>query len=385
MRITWSLPVPGEPPDSGRGDVVRARGLVEALRTEGHEVRLVAAAADAHAGASVSAYRAGVRRLLPRALALPLRDAGRLALARVHARRVAAAAREQGAQVVVETQVHLVPSGRLAARRVGLPLVLDDCSPPAEETALGGGLPAAMVVRSFRAQADAARGLVVSSAALADALAPWGSDRIHVVPNGVDLVAFERPGRAAARRELGLDDAFVAAFVGSFQPWHRLDLLMEAAAALEGPLRPRLLLVGDGPGREAALARAGRLGIRDRVIAPGAVPPGEVPRLLAAADAGVLPGSNGWGQPMKLVEYAAAGLPAVAPDLAPVREVLRPGQTGLLFAPGDGEALRDDLARLAADPVLRDRLGGAARAASLGWSWRERARALARVLEEARA
>lgn len=383
MKITWSLTAPSESVDSARGDVVRARSLVQALRAEGHEVRLVAAGVARDTGVAVSAYRRGVRRLLPRTLALPLRDAGRLVVARAHARRVAAAALEQGADVLVETQMHLFPAGRLAARRAALPLVLDDCSPPIEEAALGGGLPAAVVARSFRAQADAAQALVTSSAAQARALEEWGSGRLHVVPNGADPEAFEGTDRAAVRRELGLDGEVVAVFVGSFLPWHRVELLVEAVAITPTGLRPRLLLVGDGPGREPALATAARLGLADWVIAPGAVPATEVPRLLCAADIGVLPGSNSWGQPMKLVEYAAAGLAAIAPDLAAVRELLRPGETGLTFAPGDAHALADALVRLSADRALRSRLGETARTEQ-GWSWRERARALTGVLERAR-
>lgn len=77
--------------------------------------------------------------------------------------------------------------------------------------------------------------------------------------------------RAAARLELGLDDAPIVAFVGSFQPWRRLDLLLEAAAAIPGAARPCLLLVRDEPQRQTALDSASRLGLAERVLAPGAL------------------------------------------------------------------------------------------------------------------
>jgi glycosyltransferase involved in cell wall biosynthesis len=170
----------------------------------------------------------------------------------------------------------------------------------------------------------------------------------------------------------------VVGFVGSFQPWHRVELLVRALAPLV-PERPlHLLLIGDGPGLPVALAEAERLGLSHRVLALGAVAPAGVPALIAACDIGVLPSTNDYGQPMKLLDYAAAGLPAVAPDLAPVREVIRDGATGLLFPPGDVEALTRALARLADDEALRRRMGSRARAEiAAAASWRARARALA--------
>jgi glycosyltransferase involved in cell wall biosynthesis len=94
-------------------------------------------------------------------------------------------------------------------------------------------------------------------------------------------------------------------------------------------------------------------------------------------DIGVVPHSNEYGHPMKLVEYAAAGVPAVAPDLPPIREAIEPGKTGLLFAPGDAADLARVLSRLAGDPALRRRLGDEAqRRVAAGASWSDRARAL---------
>lgn len=362
---------------------MRARSLVEGLRREGHDVRLVAGGARAGARAAVSAYRKGMYGFLPRALARALRDVGRLGWARAHADRVSRAAREQSADVIVETQVHLVPSGRLAAFRAGAPLVLDDCSPSRQEAVLGRGLPLAVAERSARSQAASARALVVSSQSLAEVLgrSRETDGKLHVIPNGVHPEAFARVDAAAVRRELRLEDAVVVGFVGSFQPWHRLDLLLEAVAATSDGARLGLLLVGDGPGREPALAAGARLGLSGRVRATGQVPAADVPRLLSACDVGVLPGSNSYGQPMKLVEYAMAGLPTVAPDLPPVREVLPDGIAGFTFPAGDARGLSSALVRLAVDPALRRRLGETARARASGWSWQRRARAFSRLLE----
>jgi glycosyltransferase involved in cell wall biosynthesis len=370
MRITWSLPVPGEPFDSGRGDVVRARSLIQALRALGHEVEVVAAAEEGATSTAVRAYRGVVRRLLPRWAALALRTSGRIALARSHARRVALQARKQAADLIVETQMHGVPSGARAARAAGRPLLLDDCSPPEEEIALGTVM-AGLTRRAFRHEAHGASILTVSSGALARKLADDGvpREKLAVVPNGVDLAGFSPRHREATRRRLGLDGRLVLGFVGSFQPWHRVDLLLDSIILLDPCIPFHLLLVGDGAGRAPALDKAADLGIAERITAPGALPHSEATAALAACDIGVLPGTNHYGQPMKLTEYGAAGLPAVAPDLPPVREIFRDGETGLLFSPGNAHSLSDALARLAGDPGLRNRLGDAAKEAAQELTW----------------
>lgn len=383
MRIVWSVPVLADGIGSGRGDLVRAAGLIDALRTAGHEVDVVEAAAAAGSGRRL--YRNVVRRLLPGRLPLVLRDLVRGWKARGHGRRVAEVARSRGAEILVETHVHGVPSGSLAARSAGLPLVLDDVSPPTEERALGSGLPS-LVRRAFRRETEAARAVVVSSRSLRRRLTASGlpAAKVSVVPSGVDLEAYRSADREEARRRLGLGGQLVIGFVGSFQPWHRVELLVEAIAPVAERLSLHLLLAGEGKGLEEALSAARRLGVSSRVTATGAVSPSRVPRILAACDLGALPGTNEYGQPMKLLEYAAARLAIVAPDVAPVRETIEDGVTGLLFAPGDPVALRAAVGRLAGTPDLRSALGNRAwdRLARPA-SWDDRASSLAAVLRAA--
>jgi glycosyltransferase involved in cell wall biosynthesis len=361
--------------------MVRAQNLVSALRVLGHEVEIVAAAEEIGTAMGVRTYRRVLRRALPAGVALGLRTLGRLALARRQARRVVSKAREQGADLIVETQVHGVSSGARAAKAVGLPLALDDCSPPDEEFAFQPALPG-RVRQAFRREGEAASAMFVSSQALAHRLGTYGmpSGKLTVVPNGVHIPQGCPQGREESRQELGLEGRVVLGFVGSFQPWHRVDLLIGAASALAPSMPIHLLLIGDGFAREAAVAEASRLEISERITFTGHVIPSRLPRMLAACDVGVLPGSNDYGQPMKLMEYAAAGIPAVAPDLPPVREVVRHGETGLLFSPGDSTALADILTGLVEDSTLRTQLGEAGRQSVLEKGWAHSARSMAAAL-----
>lgn len=383
MKITWSIPVFGQGLDSGRGDLVRARALVDALRSRGHEVRVVEARNRPGRQVDDALYRKLLAGRLPDRVRLALRDVAWWWRSRGHGRRVAETAEDQGTDVLVETQAHGVVSGAVAARLTGLPLVLDDVSPPTEVERLGAGLPA-LGRAAFRKQRDAATLLVAPSMRIRRLLeAAPASPPVRVIPNGVDLEGHRTVAPDGGRGSRGPEATVVIGFVGSFQPWHDATLLVRAFAALPESPPARLLLVGDGPGRAPALATARELEVESRIVAPGAVPPERIPALLAACDIGVLPGTNGYGHPMKLLEYAAAGLPLVAPDVPPVRELVTvDGVSGLLFPAGDAPALTHALGRLMDDPELRRRLAAHARrhlASESGWPGR--GHRLERILE----
>lgn len=362
VRITWSFPIRGERLSSHRGDAVRARRLIEALRSQGHDVQIVEDAALARSRVTVQAYRGLFRRLLPLRLALLLRDSGRWLHARAQGRRVAAQARAQQAAVLIETQASFASSGALAARLTGLPLILDDCSPSCEDRVLGGIGLSGLARRVLRQQARASVRVVAVTRQGLQRLVAEGlpSEKLKIVPNGVGLARYRDIDRPALRRRLGLHEALVIGYVGSFKAWHRLDLLVDAFARLQ-ICQARLLLVGDGSERQKVEAACRRLGVEDRVQLHGAADPDQVPGLLTAMDIAVLPGTNDYGHPMKLVEYAAAGCVVVAPDVPTVSDVVEDGVNGMLFPDGDGSALTAVLTRLAQDEDLRTRLGSTAR------------------------
>src|SRR5437879_12275974 len=93
----------------------------------------------------------------------------------------------------------------------------------------------------------------------------------------------------------------------------------------------------------------------------------------------VLLESNAYGSPMKVFEYWAMGQVVVAPTVPAGLEIVRDGETGLLIAPGDTEAMARQILRLAADPQLRARLGEAGRKYVLAThTWEQNA---AKILE----
>ncbi|MEU5430355.1 glycosyltransferase [Streptomyces olivoreticuli] len=148
--------------------------------------------------------------------------------------------------------------------------------------------------------------------------------------------------------------------VGRLEEVKRLDRLLDAFAAA-GTAEPgwELHCFGDGPLEPELRARAGRLGIGDRVRFRGSV------RDMAAAyrELSVLAlTSEREGRPMALAEASAVGVPCVSFDLSGgVRELIAHGRTGTLVPPGDTTAFAEALRQLMADAPLRSRYGRAAR------------------------
>lgn len=142
-----------------------------------------------------------------------------------------------------------------------------------------------------------------------------------------------------------------------------LGLALEAVAALAARTPVRLDVVGDGSQRAALEAQAAALGITALVRFHGSRPFDELPGHLATADAVILTSHHETAARV-LVLAALAGVPVVTTATTGSAEVVEDGHTGFLVPLGDQTALEERLARLAADPALRHRLGAAARSSA---------------------
>jgi glycosyltransferase involved in cell wall biosynthesis len=195
---------------------------------------------------------------------------------------------------------------------------------------------------------------------LADKIRAAGvpDERITVVPNGIHPEEFP----AMAARPADAEGPLVLGFVGFVRDWHGLDHVVRAMAAYRGQYPLALKVVGDGPARPGLEKLAAELGIAGRVTFTGLAARDAVPGLISGFDIALQPASVAYASPLKVFEYMAAGRAIVAPDQPNLREVLRHGETALLFDPGSPEAMWQAVLRLAEDATLRQRLGEAARA-----------------------
>ncbi|MCG8462659.1 MAG: glycosyltransferase family 4 protein [Holophagales bacterium] len=274
------------------------------------------------------------------------------------------------------------------ARRLGVPLVLEINAPTEEVTRY---LDQYVHLRRLRHWAGRyklrrAQGLVVVSTALADYYVEehgLARETITVAPNGADLERFHpevEPDpdfpRDPERPRIG--------YVGSFQKWHALDLMGRMVERV-GRERPAtcFLMVGSGAGVQDVRAQT-TLG-DDRLTFTGRVEHARVPGLVASLDIGVLAEAAPYQCPLKVIEWMAAGTAIVAPAYGPLKELLADGEEGLLFEPGDADALAAAVLRLVDDPELCRRLGrAAARRAHASLSWRDNARHVLEACRQAR-
>ena len=200
-------------------------------------------------------------------------------------------------------------------------------------------------------------------------------ERLAVLPNGVDLALF-RPGPDESRVRAGHgipEDAVVAAFVATLDRAHYFKRLDRAVEALRrtGDERLHLLIVGAGEELEAHRQAAAAAGLGARVHFAGAAGHERLPGLLRAADLLLLSSDPPESFGIVLIEAMASGLPTVTTDLPGVSSVGVPGETGLVAALDDPDALAAALRRMVEiGPEGRRRMGAVGRAhAEAHYAW----------------
>ncbi len=173
--------------------------------------------------------------------------------------------------------------------------------------------------------------------------------KLRIVRCGLEL------DRLPARKDR--DDVEVQIIaVGRLSPEKGFSGLLEAFARLPAGNRARLILVGDGPLRAELDAQVATLGIGERVTFLGRLPEAETLSAIADSDLLVL-SSFMEGLPIVLMEALALGKPVIASQVAGIPELVRDGETGLLFAPSDWDGLARALERLVGDRALRQAMG----------------------------
>lgn len=218
------------------------------------------------------------------------------------------------------------------------------------------------VERSLARVTDA---LVAVSPEVRDELVAAGiapREKFSVIRLGIPLE--ERLGDATAgldyRRLYGISEsAFVVGWVGRMTDVKDTDAVLEiVGAARDRGLEAVLVMVGDGPDRVRLEQLAHDIGIARSTFFVGYQP--EVAGYYRLFDAFLLPSVNE-GTPVSAIEALASGTPVVATRVGGVPDVVRDGEDGFLFEPGDTDDAAERLALLASDATLRSALGASGR------------------------
>src|SRR3954467_2100546 len=182
----------------------------------------------------------------------------------------------------------------------------------------------------------------------------YTESRIESVPTGVDAARFAPGDRAAARQKLGLPAGMLIGIVATLRSWKGHRYLVEAL-----PENSTLVIVGDGPQREALEKLVAKRGLTGRVRFAGNQR--DVVPWLQALDIFALPSYANEGVPQALVQAMLVGLPCVTTHAGSIAELAIDGETALIASPQDIPSLRSCLERLIGDEPLKKKLGAAAR------------------------
>ena len=322
-----------------RGGERQLLWLASGMRDRGHRAIIVARAGDELAKRA-TALELEVLEAVPR---------GELDL--FAARKLRRAIIETGAQLIHAHTAHAAAVAALATLGSSTPVVIARRVDFPLRRNLGTRL------KYGRAQA-----VIAVSNAVAAVVAEAGvaRDRIHVVPDGVDLARGVHAAGHDTLRSLGIVPGEplivqVSALVAHKDP---LTFVRAMALARERVPRARGLLVGEGPLRAVAQAEANRLKLDQTLSVTGFRR--DADELLAAASVATL-SSVEEGMGSVLLDAMAFGIPIAATRAGGIPEFVIDGETGLLSPPGDPSALAENIARLLSDPDFAAALAARAR------------------------
>lgn len=202
----------------------------------------------------------------------------------------------------------------------------------------------------------AAQALVVPSEQLARiASTVWKQpeQKIHRIPNGIDVKRFEKkPQRGALPGFTRREGEVVVGTVAGLRAIKNLPRLVRACASAGDNVR--LVIVGEGPEKAKILAEAQRAGLGDRLLMPGFL--ADPARYIGLFDLFAL-SSDSEQFPISLIEAMAAGLPVVATDVGDIRLMVSQANQGFIKPLNDESQFIESLTTLVQHQQLREDLG----------------------------
>lgn len=251
--------------------------------------------------------------------------------------------------------------GRLAAKRAGVPIIIHTVHGPSFGN-FQGAVANLIFKQAERIAAKPTTHFITVANAMTDQYLAAGigtRDQYTRIFSGFPLEPFlnAKPDEQL-RASLGIKqtDFVLGKIARLFELKGHDDLLDIAPALVKRVPNIKFLFVGNGAWRERLENKARALGVADRVIFTGLIPPSEIPRHVGIMDA-VIHLSLREGLPRALPQALAAARPVIAYDCDGAREICIENETGFLINAGGLATLTDRIVQLANDPQLRQRFG----------------------------
>lgn len=367
MRILYYAPNPQLSLKAQTGYGTHMREMINSWRELGHEVdALIAGDSQNSVGHSKTHETANLKttlkRFTPNIIWETLKDKRLINSDAELQKTLDARVQSFKPDIIYERISYLQDSGIQVAKKRGIQHVSEINAPFPEERIYFSGRSAYIqkaksIEKLILAYSNC---LTVVSSALKEYLIqknPSAADKIHVVPNAVNLSLkkIDRKIVEKLRLQYNPNNKLVVGFVGSIFPYHGVDLLIQAfERALKDAV---LLIVGDGESVPELERYVKENSLEERVFFTGSVPHGDVFHYIEIMDICCMMNSNWYGSPVKIFEYGLMNKAVIAPDVKPVRDVMIHKKDGLLVS-NSLSVMCDSLKTLAFDNQLRRQMAG---------------------------
>lgn len=207
--------------------------------------------------------------------------------------------------------------------------------------------------------------VVVVSNALRNCVIDQGIEphKVLVLPNAINELKCRRAEQAAEknspklRATLGIESEFVIGFVGSLRRWHGIDFLIQAIPdIIQACPSAQFLIIGSGEMEAEFNDFVTREKLSSKIVLHSAVDHDAVFDYLAIMTIGLMPDSNQFGSPMKILEYMSMGVVPVAPDVEPIHEIMEDRINGMIFQQRNQFAFVEAISTMYEDRELRLKL-----------------------------
>lgn len=165
--------------------------------------------------------------------------------------------------------------------------------------------------------------------------------KITLVPNGVENELLNIPVRKIQTNQ----DCFQVLVIANLIKLKNVPVIIKAISKLDGQLKIKLTVIGDGPEKGTLEKLSRELGVAKYVEFTGLVNPKNIVNYLKQADSLVLTSSSE-GKPNVVLEAFGAGLPVIASNIDGVKEMIGNNENGLLYDSGSDEMLTVKLLEL---------------------------------------
>jgi glycosyltransferase involved in cell wall biosynthesis len=346
LRIIYYSPHPTHDIVSEVGYSTHQRESIAAFRQLGHEVLPVVMGGTETAsvknhidGLTQKAGNvSGLKRFLPLFLWNALKDLRLLKHDKKAGKQLEEAILKFQPDMIYERGEYLQDSGVKMAAKHGIKHILEVNSPVVEEMAAfeGPDLFRFMGHWKERNKLNRTSHVIAVSTAMKEYLQSKYQCQlpIHVAPNAINPEKEQFNPEEVTKIRAGLAaETQIIGFVGSLFPYHGVDGLIEAFAGVVAMLpNAHLMIVGEGVIREALQALADKILPTGSYTFTGKIPHIEVMNYIRSFDVAVMPSSNWYGSPIKIFEYGLTGVPIVAPDKGPLRDVMEHKKHGWLVS-----------------------------------------------------